>query len=156
MTDFDYERWWGLHLRNAKKRSTLCARADRIRRWSGIPGQSGHNRRFQSAGSFTSATDKYSSSIRGTRRTARAQLGTGRADHRKAISMTLQDIIIDIHALREDMEAYERKFGVLSETFYEMYTSGDEPKDDAWVLDWADWAGVYKIFLRRQEALHNL
>ena len=33
--------------------------------------------------------------------------------------MTLQDIIIDIHALNEDMEAYERKYGVLSETFYE-------------------------------------
>lgn len=65
--------------------------------------------------------------------------------------MTLQDIIIDIHALREDMEAYERKFGVLSETFYEMYTSGDEPEDDAWVLDWVDWAGAYKIYLRRQE-----
>ncbi|MBI3960503.1 MAG: hypothetical protein HY328_16960 [Chloroflexi bacterium] len=65
--------------------------------------------------------------------------------------MTLQEIILDVHALREDLEAYERKFGVLSETFYEMYAGGEEPEDDAWVLDWADWAGAYKIFLRRQE-----
>ena len=65
--------------------------------------------------------------------------------------MTLQDIILDIHALRDDLEAYERKFGILSETFHELYTSGEEPEDDAWVLDWADWAGAYKIFLRRQE-----
>ncbi len=65
--------------------------------------------------------------------------------------MTLQEIILDVHALREDLEAYERKFGVLSETFYELYAGGEEPEDDAWVLDWADWAGAYKIFLRRQE-----
>ncbi len=69
--------------------------------------------------------------------------------------MTLQDIILDVHALHEDLEAYERKFGVLSETFYELYTEGEEPADDAWVLDWADWAGAYKIFLRRQEQYHR-
>lgn len=65
--------------------------------------------------------------------------------------MTLQDIIADIHALTEDLEVYERKYGVLSETFYESYMNGEEPEDDAWVLDWADWAGAYKILLRRQE-----
>ena len=65
--------------------------------------------------------------------------------------MILQDIMADIHALNEDLEAYERKYGVLSETFYKSYTSGEEPEDDAWVLDWADWAGAYKILLRRQE-----
>ena len=65
--------------------------------------------------------------------------------------MPLQETMADIHALSDDMEAYERKYGVLSETFYESYMSGEEPKDDAWVLDWADWAGAYKILLRRQE-----
>lgn len=65
--------------------------------------------------------------------------------------MILQDIIADIHALNEDLEVYERKYGVLSETFYEIYQSGQEPDDEAWVLDWADWAGAYKILLRRQE-----
>jgi len=65
--------------------------------------------------------------------------------------MTLQEIITDIHALREDLEAYERKYGVLSETFYESYTNGEEPVDESWVLDWSDWAGAYKIWLRRHE-----
>ena len=65
--------------------------------------------------------------------------------------MTLQEIIADIHALTEDVEVYERKYGVLSETFYELYNRGQEPSDDAWVLDWSDWAGAYKILLRRQE-----
>jgi hypothetical protein len=65
--------------------------------------------------------------------------------------MTLQEIIVDIHALTADVEVYERKYGILSETFYELYTRGEEPTDDAWVLDWSDWAGAYKILLRRQE-----
>jgi hypothetical protein len=65
--------------------------------------------------------------------------------------MTLQEIIADIHALNEDLEMYERKYGVLSDTFYEAYVNGEEPENDAWVLDWADWAGAYKIILRRRE-----
>lgn len=65
--------------------------------------------------------------------------------------MTLQEIIADIHALNEDLEVYERKYGVLAETFYELYLSGEEPEKETWVLDWADWAGAYKILLRRQE-----
>ena len=74
--------------------------------------------------------------------------------------MVLQEIIDDIHALSDDMESYERKYGVLSETFYESYMKGEEPEDTAWILDWSDWAGVYKIWLRRQEqyrlAIQNL
>ncbi len=69
--------------------------------------------------------------------------------------MTLQEIIADIHALNEDLEAYERKYGVLSETFYESYTNGEEPEDESWVMDWADWAGAYKILLRRKEQYHR-
>ncbi len=63
--------------------------------------------------------------------------------------MTLQDVIDDIHALYEDLKVYERKYGVLSETFYELYTSGAEPEDDDWVLDWSDWAGAHKLLMRR-------
>lgn len=65
--------------------------------------------------------------------------------------MVLSEIIEDIHALMHDVEVYERKYGILSDTFYEIYMSGEEPEDDAWVLDWADWAGAYKILLRRRE-----
>ena len=67
------------------------------------------------------------------------------------MTMTLQEIIADIHALNEDLEVYERKYGILSETFYELYQSGEEPENDVWVLDWADWAGAYKIMARRQD-----
>lgn len=65
--------------------------------------------------------------------------------------MTLDEIVLDIHALEEDLLTYERKYGVLSETFYESYLSGEEPANDAWVLDWSDWAGVYEIWQDRRE-----
>jgi len=65
--------------------------------------------------------------------------------------MTLDDILQDIYALEDEMRAYERKYGVLSETFYESYVSGEEPPDDAWVRDWTAWASTYKVWLRRRE-----
>ena len=42
-------------------------------------------------------------------------------------TMSLREIIDDIHAMTEDCEIYERKYGVLSETFYESYMNGEEP-----------------------------
>ena len=65
--------------------------------------------------------------------------------------MTLDEIVRDIHALEGDLDTYERKSGVLPETFYESYTAGEEPADDAWMLDWSDWAGAYELWLRRKQ-----
>jgi len=65
--------------------------------------------------------------------------------------MTLDEILQDIHAMEEDLLVFERKYGVRTETFYEAYQRGEEPEDDAWVLDWSEWAGTYKILLERQE-----
>ena len=66
-------------------------------------------------------------------------------------TMTLQEIIDDIHALTQRCEIFERKYGVLSETFYESFMNGEEPSNDDWVLDWSAWAGAYKVLLRRRE-----
>ena len=65
--------------------------------------------------------------------------------------MVLDDILQAIHALEDELRTYERKYGVLSETFYESYMSGEEPPDDAWVRDWTAWASAYKVWLRRRE-----
>ncbi|MCK6629061.1 MAG: hypothetical protein L6R45_28275 [Anaerolineae bacterium] len=53
------------------------------------------------------------------------------------------------------MRAYERKYGVLSETFYEAYIAGEEPPDEAWVQDWTAWASAYRVWLRRREQCHT-
>ena len=65
--------------------------------------------------------------------------------------MTLNDLLHDIYALEDEMRIYERKYGVLSETFYQSYVAGEEPPDEAWVRDWAAWASAYKIWFRRRE-----
>ena len=70
--------------------------------------------------------------------------------------MKLDEILQDIHALREDLLVFERRYGVLSETFYESYISGEEPADDAWVLDWSEWAGTYEIWLRRRDQYQEI
>ncbi len=69
--------------------------------------------------------------------------------------MNLQDILSDIHALEEDLLVFERKYGIRSETFYAAYISGEEPEDDSWVLDFGEWASVYKTWLTRQADYRN-
>ena len=69
--------------------------------------------------------------------------------------MELQQILMDIHALEQDLLAFERKYGVRSETFYAAYVSGEEPEDDAWVLDFGEWSSVYQTWLVRQAEYRN-
>lgn len=64
--------------------------------------------------------------------------------------MTLDEIVQDIHALEEDLSIYERKYGVLSETFYAAYEQGEEPPETSWVADWNDWAAVHEIWVDRR------
>ena len=64
--------------------------------------------------------------------------------------MALHEILTDIHVLEEELLAFERKYGIRSETFYTAYVSGEEPEDDSWVLDFGEWASVYKTWLARQ------
>jgi hypothetical protein len=64
--------------------------------------------------------------------------------------MNIRDILTDIHALEEELLDFERKFGVRSETFYAAYANGEEPEDESWVLDFGEWASVYRTWLTRQ------
>jgi len=69
--------------------------------------------------------------------------------------MRLQEILADIHALEEDLLAFERKYGVRSETFHAAYVAGEEPEQDVWVLDFGEWASVYRTWLARQAEYRN-
>ena len=64
--------------------------------------------------------------------------------------MNIRDILVDIHALEEELLDFERKFGIRSETFYAAYASGEEPEEDSWMLDFGEWASVYRTWLTRQ------
>ena len=60
--------------------------------------------------------------------------------------MTLSDVLRDIHAMREDLLMFERKYGVPTEMFYEAYrTRRGTLLIQSWVLDWVEWAASYRI-----------
>ena len=69
--------------------------------------------------------------------------------------MNLQEILADIHSLEEDLLAFERKYGIRSEILYAAYVRGEEPEDDSWVLDFGEWASVYRTWLARQAEYRN-
>ena len=69
--------------------------------------------------------------------------------------MTLRDLLIDIHSLEQDLLDFERKYGVRSETFHAAYVAGEEPEDDSWVLNFSEWASVYRTWLTRQAEYRN-
>ena len=64
--------------------------------------------------------------------------------------MMLNELLQDIYVLEEEMRNFERKYGVLSETFYQSYTIGEEPCDDTWIRDWAAWGSAYTLWLKRK------
>lgn len=66
--------------------------------------------------------------------------------------MTPREILADIHALEEELLDFERKYGIRSEIFYVAYAAGEEPEDESWVLDFGEWASVYRTWLDRQTA----
>ena len=69
--------------------------------------------------------------------------------------MTVHELLADIHALEEELLEFERKYGVRSETFYAAYITGEEPEDEKWVLDFGEWASVYRTWLVRQSEYRN-
>jgi len=69
--------------------------------------------------------------------------------------MNIQYILSDIHALENELITFEQKYGIRSETFYAAYLSGEEPEDESWMLDFGEWASVYKTWLLRQSEYRN-
>lgn len=69
--------------------------------------------------------------------------------------MDTRALLADIHTLEEEILAFERKYGIRSETFYAAFASGEEPEDDRWVLDFGEWASVYRTWLTRQAEYRN-
>ena len=69
--------------------------------------------------------------------------------------MDLRDLLLDIHALEEELLAFERKYGIRSETLYASYAAGEEPEQEEWVMDFGEWASVYRTWLTRQAVYRN-
>jgi len=68
----------------------------------------------------------------------------------------LQELIAELHNLEQELAHFEARYGILSETFFSWYQSGQEPEDPDWVQDFALWAGTYQLKLRRQKKYRRL
>jgi hypothetical protein len=69
--------------------------------------------------------------------------------------MTAQQLLADIHALEEELLDFERKYGIRSDVFYAAFAGGEEPDNESWVLDFGEWASVYRTWLTRQAEYRN-
>jgi hypothetical protein len=71
--------------------------------------------------------------------------------------MTLAEIASDIKAMEEKLRYYERKYGLRSPQFFELYRAGrlkdEEPTE---VRDYGDWAACYDIKLDRERRYDEL
>lgn len=63
--------------------------------------------------------------------------------------MNTEESALEIYNLQQNLVRFERNYGIPSAVFFAMYQNGEEPADSSWVLDWAEWAGSYKLLQRR-------
>jgi len=64
------------------------------------------------------------------------------------------EIIETLHAAREACIRYEKKYNILTEEFYDLYSQGLLDDDDL-NFDFVDWAGSHKTALECQRELHK-
>ena len=71
--------------------------------------------------------------------------------------MTLEEIIQDLHALEERIRTYERKYGITSRHFYELYQQG-LLDDDGFeqTMEFTRWASAYEMKLEREAAFEKM
>lgn len=65
--------------------------------------------------------------------------------------MTLYELIEDLQALQVRTQAYERKYGITSQDFYDLYRQGlldDEGFEQS--TEFARWASAYEMLMERQ------
>ena len=59
-------------------------------------------------------------------------------------NVDLVDLLADIQVLTTQLAAFEDKYDLRSESFSEWYEAGNEPENNAWVMDFAEWACLYQ------------
>jgi len=70
------------------------------------------------------------------------------------MELSLQDILEDLHAAENKCQAFEKKYGVRSEFFFDAYTNGWLEDDGN--PDFAEWCGFYKSKIDRERRYRAL
>ncbi len=71
--------------------------------------------------------------------------------------MTLSDIIEDLHAIELRLLDFEKKYGLHSAEFYQLYQQGllDDSDLEA-TVDFTRWAGLYEIQRIREDMFRKM
>ena len=67
------------------------------------------------------------------------------------MTLTLEEVIQDLHALEARIRAYERKYGITSQDFYSLYQQGlldGEGFEQS--TEFTRWASAYMMKLERE------
>ena len=70
-------------------------------------------------------------------------------------TITLSDILEDLQAADQVLRRFEQRYWLSSRQFYQLYTEG-ALDDGEHSEDFAEWAGFYKLKLKREQALEQL
>jgi hypothetical protein len=70
-------------------------------------------------------------------------------------TLTLSNILDDLEAAEAGLRKFERRYWTSSTHFYELYSQG-LLDDGSHLEDFAEWAGHYKLKLKREAALEKI
>jgi hypothetical protein len=70
-------------------------------------------------------------------------------------TITLSDILDDLRAADQALRRFEQRYWLSSEVFYDLYSQG-LLDDGSHLEDYSEWAGHYKLKLKREDALKQL
>jgi hypothetical protein len=70
-------------------------------------------------------------------------------------TITLSDILDDLRTADQALRKFEQRYWLSSADFYELYSQG-KLDDGQHREDFSEWAGYYKIKLKREAALAQL
>jgi hypothetical protein len=70
-------------------------------------------------------------------------------------TITLSDILDDLRAADQALRKFEQRYWISSTHFYELYSQG-LLDDGEHLEDFSEWAGYYKLKLKREAALEQL
>jgi hypothetical protein len=69
--------------------------------------------------------------------------------------MNVRELLTDIHVLEEELLDFERNTICAPRSSTLPIWAARKPADDAWVLDFSEWAAGYRTWLTRQAEYRN-
>ncbi len=70
--------------------------------------------------------------------------------------MNVQELITSIATLTSELAKFERKYGIGSEAFYELYSQGKlDDGGNEQIATFCEWAGLYQLKTKRERQLRE-